>query len=189
MLIGYARTSTFDQAAGLEAQVRDLMAVGVEKVFSEQVSSLDRDRRVKLAEALDYIREGDTLIVTKPDRLARSSAHLHELLERITAKGAALRVLSMGMDTSTPTGKLLLSMMGAVAEFEREIMLERQREGIARAKAEGKYRGRQPTARAQAPAVIDLFRQGVTPTEIAKRLGIGRASAYRMVKDLARTNG
>ena len=74
MLIGYARTSTFDQAAGLDAQVRDLIAVGVEKVFSEQVSSVDRDRRVKLAEALDFIREGDTLIVTKPDRLARSSA-------------------------------------------------------------------------------------------------------------------
>ena len=84
---------------------------------------------------------------------------------------------------------LLLSVMGAVAEFEREVMLERQREGIARAKAEGKYRGRQPTARAQATAVIDLFRQGVTPTEIAKRLGIGRASAYRIVKDLTNTVG
>jgi DNA invertase Pin-like site-specific DNA recombinase len=189
MIIGYARTSSFDQVAGLDAQVRDLLAVGVEKVFSEQVSSVDRDRRVKLADALDFIREGDTLIVTKPDRLARSSAHLHELLERITAKGAALRVLSMGLDTSTPTGKLLLSVMGAVAEFEREVMLERQREGIARAKAEGKYRGRQPTARAQTMAVIDLYRQGVTPTEIAKRLGIGRASAYRIVKDAANTVG
>ena len=79
--------------------------------------------------------------------------------------------------------------MGAVAEFEREVMLERQREGIARAKAQGKYRGRQPTARAQATAVIDLFRQGVTPTEIAKRLGIGRASAYRIVKDMPNTAG
>lgn len=189
MLIGYARTSTFDQVAGLDAQVRDLVAVGVEKVFSERVSSVDRDRRVKLAEALDFIREGDTLIVTKPCRLARSSSHLHELLERITAKGAALRVLSMGLDTSTPTGKLLLSVMGAVSEFEREVMLERQREGIAKAKAEGKYRGRQPTARTQTTAVIDLYRQGVTPTEIAKRLGIGRASAYRIVKDAAHTAG
>lgn len=189
MLIGYARTSTFDQTAGLDAQVRDLVAVGVEKVFSEQVSSVDRDRRVKLAEALDFIREGDTLIVTKPCRLARSSAHLHELLERITAKDASLRVLSMGMDTATATGKLLLSIMGSVAAFEREIMLERQREGIARAKAAGKYRGRQPTARAQSSAVIDLFRQGVSPTEIAKRLGIGRASAYRIVKELTKTPG
>lgn len=189
MLLGYARTSTFDQTAGLDAQVRDLLAVGVEKVFSEKVSSVDRDRRVKLAEALDFIREGDTLIVTKPDRLARSSAHLHELLQRITAKGASLRVLSMGMDTGTATGKLLLSVMGAVAEFEREVMLERQREGIARAKADGKYRGRQPTARAQTTAVTDLFRQGVTPTEIAKRLGISRASAYRIVKDLDNAAG
>jgi DNA invertase Pin-like site-specific DNA recombinase len=82
--------------------VRDLIDVGVEKVFSEQVSSVDRYRRVKLAEALDFIREGDTLIVTKPDRLARSSAHLHELLQRIAAKGASLRVLSMGLVTCSP---------------------------------------------------------------------------------------
>lgn len=179
MLIGYARTSTLDQTAGLEAQVRDLTAAGCEKVFDELVSSVDEKNRVKLAEALEFIREGDTLVVTKLDRLARSVAHLHSLLGQITARGAELRILSMGIDTASPTGKLLLTVMGGVAEFEREVMLERQREGIAKAKAEGKYKGRKPTARAKADDVRALYGQGVGATEIAQRLGIGRASVYR----------
>lgn len=182
MLIGYARTSTLDQSAGPEAQDRDLRAVGCEKVFSEQVSSVDERNRVKLGEALDFLREGDTLVVTKLDRLARSVTHLHGLLAQITDKGAGLRILSMGIDTTTPTGKLMLTIMGGVAEFEREVMLERQREGIAKAKAEGKYRGRKPTARAQGDQVRELHGQGVGATEIAQRLGIGRASVYRILR-------
>lgn len=181
MLIGYARTSTLDQKAGLEAQERDLAAAGCERIFVEQVSSVDVAQREKLAEALAYAREGDTLIVTKLDRLARSVAHLVEILGQLEAKGVALRVLAMGIDTSTPTGKLMLTILGGVAEFEREIMLERQREGIAKAKAAGKYRGRKPTARARADEVLELHRNGVGGTEIAKRLGIGRASVYRII--------
>lgn len=183
MLIGYARTSTFDQVAGLDAQVRDLTAAGVEKMFTEQVSSVDRDIRLKLIEVLNFIREGDVLVVTKLDRLARSSAHLHELLETIVSKRASLRILSMGVDTGTATGKLLLSVMGAISEFERAIMLERQREGIAKAKAEGKYRGRQPTARNKTDDAKALFEKGMKPAEIALHLGISRASAYRVLKD------
>ena len=147
MLIGYARTSTLDQKAGIEAQVRDLQVAGCERLFQEQVSSVDVANREQLALALDFIREGDALVVTKLDRLARSVAHLMTILEALKAKGASLRILSMGIDTSTPTGKLMLTLLGGVAEFEREIMLERQREGIAKAKAEGKYKGRKPTAR------------------------------------------
>lgn len=183
MLIGYARTSTLDQTAGLEAQERDLRAAQCEKVFSEQVSSVDQTARAKLAEVLDYLREGDTLVVTKLDRLARSVTHLHSMLGQITAKGANLKILSMGIDTATPTGKLLLTIMGGVAEFEREVMLERQREGIAKAKAEGKYKGRKPTAQAKAEQVKVLIEEGVGPTEIAQRLGIGRASVYRILKE------
>lgn len=183
MLIGYARTSTLDQMAGLEAQERDLRAAQCEKVFSEQVSSVDQKARAKLAEVLDYLREGDTLVVTKLDRLARSVIHLHSLLGQITDKGAHLKILSMGIDTATPTGKLLLTIMGGVAEFEREVMLERQREGIAKAKAEGKYKGRKPTAQAKAAEVKAMAAEGVGATEIAKRLGIGRASVYRALKD------
>lgn len=180
-LIGYARTSTLDQKAGLEAQQRDLEAQGCHRIFVEQVSSVDVKERQELARAIDHIRSGDTLVVTKLDRLARSSQHLLEILEALTGKGAALRILNMGIDTGTPTGKLMLTIMGGVAEFEREIMLERQREGIAKAKAAGKYKGRKPTARAKADQVKALAAQGVGATEIARRLEIGRASVYRIL--------
>ena len=183
MLVGYARTSTLDQTAGLEAQERDLTVAGCTKVFVEQVSSVDLQAREKLSEALEFIREGDALVVTKLDRLARSVAHLMELLEMIEANGASLRILSMGIDTSTATGKLMLTMLGGVAEFERSIMLERQREGIAKAKAQGKYKGRKPTAKAKADEVLKLHEEGIGGTEIAKRLGIGRASVYRILKE------
>lgn len=179
MLIGYARTSTLDQRAGVEAQERDLRAAGCEKVFTEQVSSVDVRNREELAAALEYVREGDTLVVTKLDRLARSVQHLLETLDTLTRKGANLRILALGMDTSTATGKLMLTVLGGIAEFEREIMLERQREGIAKAKAEGKYKGRKPTAQAKAPEIIRLHGEGKGATEIARELGIGRASVYR----------
>ena len=182
MIIGYARTSTLDQTAGLEAQQRELTHAGCEKVFVEQVSSVDVKAREKLAEALEYVREGDTLVVTRLDRLARSVAHLLEVLETLSGKGASLRILSMGIDTGTATGKLMLTILGGVAEFEREIMLERQREGIAKAKAAGKYKGRKPTAKAKAEEVRAMHDEGVGATEIAKRLGIGRASVYRALQ-------
>ncbi|OAN45411.1 DNA invertase [Paramagnetospirillum marisnigri] len=181
MLVGYARTSTLDQKASIEAQARDLTAAGCEKLFSEQVSSVDVTNREQLAQALDFIREGDALVVTKLDRLARSVGHLLTIMETIKAKGADLRILNMGIDTATPTGKLMLTVLGGIAEFEREIMLERQREGIAKAKADGKYKGRKPTARAKEEDVLRLKAEGVGATEIAKRLGIGRASVYRIL--------
>lgn len=179
MLVGYARTSTVEQAAGLEAQERDLGALGCERVFSERVSSVAK--RAALAEALAFVRKGDTLVVTKPDRLARSMTDLVAIVGSLKAKGVALRILSMDMDTSTPTGGLMLNVLGAVAEFERTMMLERQREGIAKAKAEGKYQGRAPTAQRQAEDVRKLKAEGVRPVDIARRLGIGRASVYRIL--------
>jgi DNA invertase Pin-like site-specific DNA recombinase len=108
-------------------------------------------------------------------------AHLLTITEALKAKCANLRVLDLGIDTGTPTGKLMLTVLGGIAEFEREIMLERQREGIARARADGKYKGRKPTARAKAEAIRELKASGVGPSEIAKRLGIGRASVYRVL--------
>lgn len=179
-MVGYARTSTVEQEAGLEAQERDLLAAGCEKLFSERVSSVAQ--RPKLAEALSYLREGDALVVTKPDRLARSTADLLAIVQGLKAKGVALLVLSMGgqaVDTRTATGKMMLTMLAAMAEFERDLMLERQREGIAKAKAEGRYQGRAPTARAKAEEIRKLHAEGVGATEIAKRLQIGRASVYR----------
>ncbi|MFG6572541.1 recombinase family protein [Sulfitobacter sp. 1A13353] len=181
MLVGYARTSTLDQTAGLDAQLRDLKNAACDKVFEEQVSSVDLVKREALTEALDYLREGDTLIVTKLDRLARSVAHLMEVLGAIEAKKANLRILSMNIDTGTATGKLMLSIMGSVAEFERSIMLERQREGIAKAKAAGKYTGRKPTAQAKSEEVLKLHREGIGGSAIARKVGIGRSSVYRII--------
>jgi DNA invertase Pin-like site-specific DNA recombinase len=180
MLIGYARTSTTEQQAGLEAQLRELQALRVEKVYSEQTSSVGD--RPKLTEALEFVREGDTLVVTKLDRLARSVSHLSELVALLEKRGVALRVLSLGVDTSTPTGKLMLNLLGSIAQFEREVMLERQREGIARAKLEGRYKGRKPTARLLAEKVEKLASEGVKRQIIAERLGIGVASVYRILK-------
>jgi DNA invertase Pin-like site-specific DNA recombinase len=181
MRVGYARTSTIDQVAGFEAQQRDLEAAGCEKVFQEQTSAVGP--RKQLEAALEFMREGDALVVTKLDRLARSVPHLIEITQRLEAKGIALVVLDLGMDTSTASGKLVLTVIGAIGQFEREMMLERQREGIARAKAEGKYKGRKPTARARAQEVLTLRDEGVGATVIARRLGIGRASVYRIIED------
>jgi len=149
------------------------------KIFAEKVSSVAQ--RAELEAALDYAREGDALVVTKLDRLARSVAHLVSLGERLDAKGVSLKVLQQAIDTSTPTGRLMFNMLGAIAQFERELMLERQREGVAKAKAEGKYRGRAPTARAKASEVRRLHSESVGATEIAKRLRISRASVYRVL--------
>ena len=179
MQIGYARSSTVDQEAGFQAQIKSLKAAGCEKVFAEKVSSVAE--RAQLEAALEYAREGDILVVTKLDRLARSVSHLVAIGGRLETKGVALKVLDQAIDTSTCTGRLMFNMLGAIAQFERELMLERQREGIAKAKAEGKYRGRAPTARAKASEVRRLHGEGIGPTEIAKRLGISRASVYRVL--------
>lgn len=181
MLIGYARTSTLDQKAGLEAQIDELKKAGCDRMFEEQVSSVDVTARDQLAAALDFARDGDTLVVTRLDRLARSVAHLMQILDDLKAKGANLRILGLGIDTGNSTGKLILTVLGGIAEFERDIMLERQREGIAKAKAAGKYKGRKPTAMAKSKEVLKLHGEGAGATEIAKTLGIGRASVYRIL--------
>jgi DNA invertase Pin-like site-specific DNA recombinase len=171
MIVGYARTSTSDQTAGLEAQARDLKAAGAEKVFSEQVSSTAQ--RAKLAECLAFLREGDALVVTKPDRLARSTAELLSIEVDLTKRGVGLVVLSMGgekLDTRKPTSKLMLTILAGVATWERELMLERQRI----AKAVGKYKGRPPSLDV---AEIKRLSAEMGPAAIAKHLGNARSSS------------
>src|SRR5277367_1581017 len=169
MLIGYARTSSLGQIAGLEAQARELSAIGCEKVFREQVSSVAQ--RHQLEAALDFCRDGDGFVVTKLDRLARSVGDLLNIVARLEAKKVSLRVLSMSgsqpLDTGTATGRLMLAVIGADGQGARE--------GIAKAKREGRYKGRAPTARRRAAEIIRLKQAGVRPSEIASRLGIGRA--------------
>ena len=126
-----------EQEAGLAAQQRDLKHAGCERLFSEQVSSVAQ--RLQLAAALDFVRDGDKLIVTRLDRLARGMGDLLEIAEQLRGKGVALQVLDPAMDTSTAAGELIFHMFGAMASFERKLMLERQREGIAKARAEGRY--------------------------------------------------
>ena len=180
MIIGCARTSTADQHAGSEAQLVELNAYGCERMYQEQVSAVAT--RTQLEAAIDMLRDGDRLVVTKLDRLARNVMHMGELLQQIEAKGAGLVILSLGsetVDTTTATGKLILNMMVSVAQFEREMMKERQVEGIKRAKAEGKYKGRVPTAMRQADKVKALVEAGVQRVQVQEQLGISKASFYR----------
>lgn len=179
MLIGYSRTSTADQKYGLEAQIEELNAAGCLKVYSEQVSSVSA-RRAQLDECLEFIRSDDVLVVTKLDRLARSIRHLCEIIDLLERKGVSLRILSMGIDTATPTGRLILTLMGGIAEWEREIIRERQIAGISRAKAEGKYKGRAPTAMRQTKEALDLREEGMSVSQIAEKLAISKRSVYRI---------
>jgi DNA invertase Pin-like site-specific DNA recombinase len=180
-VIGYARTSTLDQTYGLAAQIRDLQAAGCEKVFEEQLSSVDK-QRPELLKSIDYAREGDVFVVTKLDRLARSMADLIKLKDTLEARGVTLKILNLNIDTATPTGKLMMNLLGSIAEFEREIMLERQREGIASAKADGKYKGRVPTAQRQADDVKRLKAEGKTAEQIMAELKISRSSVFRILR-------
>jgi DNA invertase Pin-like site-specific DNA recombinase len=180
MNVGYARTSSADQAAGFEAQVLELKAAACEKIFQEQVSSIAM--RAQLEAALDFVREGDVLVVTKIDRLARSVAHLLEIIAALERKQVGMRVLNLGIDTQTPTGKLMLTVLGGVAQFEREIMLERQREGVAKAKMAGKYKGRKPIGSDIRKEAVRLVSTGVSKAKVAKQLKIGEATVYRLFK-------
>lgn len=184
MLIGYARTSTKDQENGLEAQIERLETLKCERVFQDKVSSVE-SKREGLDKALEYIREGDVLVVTKLDRLARSVANTVEIQKRLEAKGADLRILDMEIDTTTPTGKLQLNLLSAIAQFEREVMLERQRVGIEKAKAKGKYKGRKPLSDQKRKWIQELLAQdGMTKEAIAKEVGVGVATVYRTKKEL-----
>jgi DNA invertase Pin-like site-specific DNA recombinase len=175
-LVGYARVSSTGQS--LEVQLEALAAAGCDKVFAEKASGRSTQGRGELGEALDYLREGDTLIVTRLDRLARSVGDLFTILDKLTGGGVAFRCLNQGgVDTDSSTGRLMLGILGSVAAFEADIRKERQMEGIAKAKALGKYKGR--------PIAIDgekvraMVAGGVRPAEAARQLGIGRASVYR----------
>lgn len=183
MKIGYARTSTLEQVAGFDVQIEELNNLGCEKIFQEQVSSVAQ--RDELNKAIDFVRDGDVLVVTKLDRLARSISHLWKIIETLEAKNVGLRVLDLGIDTKSATGKLILTLLGGINCWEREMMLERQREGIAKAKSEGKYKGRKPTALAKTDEVLELKAKGLGATAIAKQLGIGRSSVYRIFESAA----
>ena len=176
MLVGYARVSSSGQS--LDIQMEGLATAGCDKVFSEKMSGRSAKDRVELANAIDFVREGDTLVVTRLDRLARSVADLHQLIEKLSEKKVGFRCLNQsGVDTDTSTGKLMLAILAAVAQFENDIRRERQMEGIEKAKADGRYKGRPATIDQE--AVRTLHQKGLGASAIARELRIGRASVYR----------
>lgn len=173
--IGYARVSSTDQDCTIQEQA--LRDAGCTIIRSEKVSGTSREGRTELDTVLSFLREGDALVVTRIDRLARSVADLEEIVGTLRAKGAHLRALEQPVDTSTPAGKAFLQMLGVFAEFETALRRERQMEGIAKAKAAGVYKGRKPSVPAE--EIQRLRADGMSPTEIARRLGVGRTSVYR----------
>ena len=177
-VFGYARVSTTDQ--DLSLQIEALKAAGCEIIRSEKRSGTSTAGRQELRTLLDFIRPGDALTVTRVDRLARSVADLQDIVRELRTKGAALRATEQPIDTSTAAGKAFLDMLGVFAEFETNLRRERQLEGIAKAKAEGVYKGRPPSI--EADQIAALKAQGLGASDIAKRLGIGRASVYRLLK-------
>jgi len=180
-VIGYARVSTLDQDH--TTQIGRLEGANCDKVFSEKQSGTTKKNRTELALCLDYMRDGDTLVITKIDRLARSARDLHNIVYDLEKSGISLRVLDQNIDTSTPTGKAFLGMLATFAEFETNIRKERQLEGIAKAKADGKYTGRKATARAKKGEMLELLQGGMSKPKIAKELGVSVASVYNVLKD------
>jgi len=178
MIYGYARVSTTDQST--EVQEAALTAAGAVRVYSEQMTGTTRRGRSQLETLIDFMREGDVLLVTRVDRLARSIADLSAIVAELSAKKIALRATEQPIDTATPSGRAFLQMLGVFAEFETAIRADRQAEGIARAKKSGVYQGRRPDM-AKMELVFDLKKQGLGATEIARRVGIDRTYVYRVL--------
>lgn len=181
-LIGYARVSTQDQNTGM--QIDALQAAGCEKVFTDKASGASADRP-ELESALNYLREGDVLAVWRLDRLGRSLKHLVEVVADLETKGIGFRSLNESIDTTTAQGKLILHIFAALAEFERDLIRERTKSGLAAARARGRKGGRKPSL---SPKKIQVARQmyaqgDSTVAEIAKVLGVSRATIYRHLQD------
>jgi DNA invertase Pin-like site-specific DNA recombinase len=180
--VGYARVSTTDQDPS--AQIERLKAAGCEIIRSEKVTGTTRKGRSELASVLEFLRRGDELVVTRIDRLARSIGDLQDIVRELKRKDAFLRAADQPIDTSTAAGKAFLDMLGVFAEFETNLRRERQLEGIAKAKAEGVYRGGK--RRIDRDAVFKLRDKGKGPTEISETLGISRMHVYRILSERGR---
>jgi len=173
--IGYARVSTEDQDCAIQEAA--LRAAGCTVIRSEKKSGTSREGRTELETVLSFLREGDTLTVTRIDRLARSLHDLESIVHELKAKGVHLRAIEQPVDTSTPAGKAFQQMLGVFAEFETALRRERQMEGIAKAKEAGVYKGRKPSV--DVARVRELRDAGMKPSAIAKELKVGRTSVWR----------
>lgn len=181
MKIAYVRVSTVEQNEA--RQIEALEKYNIEKWFTEKVSAKDTNRP-KLKEMLDFAREGDTIYIHDFSRLARSTKDLLEIVETLKAKGINLVSNKENIDTSTPTGKLMLTMIAAINEFERANLLERQREGIAIAKRNGKYKERKPFASDKFDLLYNKYlHRDLNKTEFAQELGISRPTLDKLIKE------
>lgn len=180
-MIGYARVSTHDQS--LDVQVNALTTAGCHRIFKEKRSGTTTEGRDELKEMLNFVRAGDTVVVVRIDRLARSIADLQIIVRALKAKGVALKATEQPVDTSTAAGKAFLDMLGVFAEFETNLRKERQMEGIAEAKEKGVYKNCK--RKIDAETVRELKAKGMGGSEIARELGIGRASVYRLLGEEA----
>ena len=178
-LYGYARVSSLDQ--DLAIQEEKLRTAGCQVIRAEKRSGAGREGRTELQLLLDFLHQGDTLVVTRIDRLARSVRDLQDIVHELRAKGVALKATEQSVDTGSAAGKAFLDMLGVFAEFETNLRRERQLEGIRAAKAKGIYKGRKPSID---PLEVRRLREaeGLGPSAIARRLGIGRASVYRVLE-------
>ena len=176
-LFGYARVSTSGQDLGIQETA--LRAAGCQTVRSEKKSGGERGARTELQVLLDFLRKGDTLVVTRIDRLARSMKDLQDIVHELKGRGIALMATEQPIDTSTAAGKAFLDMLGVFAEFETNLRRERQLEGIEAAKARGVYKGGKP--RIDPDAVRKLIADGIKPAHIARQLGISRGTVYKFV--------
>ena len=181
-LFGYARVSSSDQ--DLTIQRERLQSAGCHVVRTEKVSGTSLKGRTELASLIEFLRQGDTLVVTRIDRLARSLKDLQDIIHDLKARGIALKATEQPIDTSTPVGKAFLDVLGVFAEFETNLRRERQLEGIARAKANGAYKGRKPSI--DVVRIKALKEAGRSPAAIARDLKIARSSVYRALDDAAR---
>jgi DNA invertase Pin-like site-specific DNA recombinase len=180
MLYGYARVSSVGQ--DLSIQLDALTAAGCTVVRSQKVTGASADGREELATLLQFLREGDTLMVTRIDRLARSLRDLQNIVHDLRQRSVTLKATEQPIDTSTAAGKCFLDMLGVFAEFETNLRRERQVEGIARAKVNGIYAGKGRPASIDVARIREMKAQGLGATAIAKALGIGRASVYRVLE-------
>ena len=178
MKIAYIRTSSVQQ--NLDVQRETVTKFGVDKIFEEQVSGASTDNREQLKQALDFVRDGDELVVTRIDRLARSLRDLQNIMHDLIEKGVHFSATEQSVNTSTPEGKCFLDMLGVFAEFETRLRHERQMEGIKNAKARGVYKGRKQTV--DVAKIRELASKGLMKTVIAKRLSISRATVYRALE-------
>jgi DNA invertase Pin-like site-specific DNA recombinase len=176
MLIGYARVSTKDQDRALQTDA--LKAAGCEKIFEETASGAKTDRP-ELAAALDFMREGDVLVVWKLDRLSRSMKQLIDTVEMLNGKGIEFKSLTDAIDTTTPQGKLVFGIFASLAEFERSLIRERTMAGLAAARAKGNRGGRRPVPDATIAKAADLISKGVSVSEAARLTGLSRLTLYR----------